>query len=124
MHTKPIVSAIVGGLLLGIHWTAISVLVASETFRLSGLVVWFTIMIAIRWGSNQIYWISNLELVENGFSSNPLLLADWIRRLDASTSWNRYVVEAFVQLALTLLAFAWLAWLGFRVGNQAPRNRP
>lgn len=122
MHTKPIVSAIVGGLVLGIHWSAISVLVASKTFRLSGLVVWFTIMIAIRWGSNQIYWISNLELVENGFSSNPLLLADWIRRLDASTAWNQVAAEACIQLLLTLLAFAWLAWFGFRVGFKAPPN--
>jgi hypothetical protein len=124
MHTKPIVSAIVGGLLLGIHWTAISVLVASKTFRLSGLVVWFTIMIAIRWGANQIYWISNLELVENDFSSNPRLLADWIRRLDASTAWNQVAAEACVQLLLTLLAFAWLAWFGFRVGFKAPSNPP
>lgn len=124
MHTKPIVSAIVGGLLLGVHWTVISVLVDRNTFRLAGLVVWLAIMIAIRWGSNQIYFRSNAELFEIALSPNPILLADLVRRLDASTSWNQYVVEAVVQLALTLLAFAWLAWLGFRVGNQAPPNRP
>ena len=129
MHTKPIVSAIVGGLLLGVHWTVISVLVERKTFRLAGLriaglVVWFAIMIAIRWGSNQIYFMTNAELFENALSANPILLADLVRRLDASTSWNQYVVEAFVQLALTLLAFAWLAWLGFRVGIQAPPKSP
>jgi len=124
MHTKPIVSAIVGGLLLGVHWTVISALVDRKTFRLAGLVVWLAIMIAIRWGSNQIYFMSNAELFENALSPNPILLADLVRRLDASTSWNQYVVEAFVQLTLTLLAFAWLAWLGFRVGTKAPPNRP
>jgi hypothetical protein len=134
MNTKPIVSAIVGGLLLGVHWTVISVLVERKTLRIAGLriaslriaglVVWFAIMIAIRWGSNQIYFMSNAELFENALSSNPILLSDLVRRLDASTSWNQYAVEAFVQLALTLLAFAWLAWLGFRVGTKAPPNRP
>ena len=124
MPTKPIVSAIVGGLLLGVHWTVISALVDRKTFRLAGLVVWLAIMIAIRWGSNQIYFMSNAELFENALSPNPILLADLVRRLDASTSWNQYVVEALVQLALTLLAFAWLAWLGFRVGTKAPPNRP
>jgi hypothetical protein len=68
--------------------------------------------------------MSNAELFENALSPNPILLADLVRRLDASTSWNQYVVEALVQLALTLLAFAWLAWLGFRVGTKAPPNRP
>ena len=124
MHAKPIVSAIVGGLLLGVHWTVISVIVERNTFRLAGLVVWLAIMIAIRWGSNQIYFMSNAELFENALSPNPILLADLVRRLDASTSWYQYVVEAFVQLALTLLAFAWLAWLGFRVGIKAPTKSP
>jgi hypothetical protein len=123
MHTKPIVSAIVGGLLLGVHWTVISVLVERKTLRLAGLVAWLAIMIAIRWGSNQIYFMSNAELFENALS-NPILLADLVRRLDASTSSIQYAVEAFVQLALTLLAFAWLAWLGFRVGIQAPTKSP
>lgn len=124
MHTKPIVSAIVGGLLLGVHWTVISILVDRKTIRLAGLVVWLAIMIAIRWGSNQIYFMSNAELFENALSPNPILLADLVRGLDASTSSIQYAVEALVQLALTLLAFAWLAWLGFRVGIQAPPNRP
>ena len=124
MHTKPIVAAIVGGLLLGVHWTVISLLVERKTIRLAGLVAWLAIMIAIRWGSNQIYFMSNAELFENALSPNPILLADLVRRLDASTSSIQYAVEACVQLALTLLAFAWLAWLGFRVGIQAPPNRP
>lgn len=123
MHTKPIVSAIVGGLLLGVHWTVVSLLVDRKTLRLAGLVVWFAIMIAIRWSSNQIYFMSNAELSENALSPNPILLADLVRRLDASTSSIQYAVEAFVQLVLTLLAFAWLAWLGFRVGIQTPTNR-
>jgi hypothetical protein len=124
MHTKSIVSAIVGGLLLGVHWSVISVLVDRNTFRLAGLAVWFAIMIGIRWGSNQIYFMSNAELFEVALPPNPILLADLVRRLDASTSSIQYAVEAFVQLVLTLLAFAWLAWLGFRVGTKAPPNRP
>ncbi len=115
-YSKPTVSAVVGGLTLALHWTAIASIIKCRGFRFVGLVVWYLCMIAIRWGSNQIYWTSSDALIDLNSSPTPILLANLIRQISNPPTWTQYSVEALVQLGLTLTAYAWLGWIDFRIG--------
>ena len=118
-QSKPIISALIGGILLGVHWTAVATILISNRLRSVGLLVWFPVLMVLRWGSNQIYWadpIMQFDSSQTAAALSPILVADFFRQVSNQPSWAQYGVEALSQLGLTLIAFVWLAWFGFRIG--------
>ena len=118
-QSKPFVSALIGGLLLGVHWFVVASILKSKRLRWMGLLGWFPVMVFLRWGANQIYWIDPLRELNSSQATtelSPISIADLIRQMNNQPSWPQYGVEAFYQMGLTLLAIAWLGWFGFRIG--------
>jgi hypothetical protein len=112
MQSKPVVSGILGGCLLGCHWTAVA-LCSQAWFgwlKLVGLAGWIAFATALRWSFQRIYWMSESEILQQwlarpttpiGQSSDPY-------------TWMQAALEAVIQIGLIGLSFGWLQRLGFR----------
>jgi len=124
VRLKPTVSAIVGGLLVPVHWFVTVGILKLRSFRLAGLILWLPCAMFLRWFSNAIYFD-----VPFGFSGSDALDSGAAIELNGLKyfsypppappypvlGWSVDAVEASAQMALTLFTLLWFRQLGFRV---------
>jgi len=129
VQLKPVISAIIGGLLVSLHWLTTILILKSRSFRLAGLILMFPCLIFLRWFPNTLYWDAPLSFPGSDALDSGVLELDGRRYasyvLDfstpypaltqASAGWAVYAVEAMVQLALILTSIQWFRLIGFRV---------
>ena len=130
VQLKPVISAIIGGSLVSLHWLTTILILKSRSFRLAGLILMFPCLMFLRWFPNALYWDAPLSFPgTDALDSGAMLELDGRRYasyvLDFSTpypalaqssvGWNVYAVEAIVQLALILISIQWFRLIGFRV---------
>lgn len=152
IELKPIISALIGGLLLPFQWLITWAILRANSYRLAALIVWIPCLMFVRWGTGQFYWETSTGVAILGTDALESKLADEISsELDGVTGmeianrnqsirykpypvppalprqlpWSVYGMEAIVQQSLLFLAFLWLQFYGFWVGRWAQdlRNR-
>ena len=138
LQTKPIISAILGGALVPIHWLVIFAILKSQSFRLAGLILLIPCLMFLRWFIGAIYWDSPLafpgsdtldfgavlELDTRRYASYELAFSQpYPAPVQLSVGWSVYAVEAVAQLSFILLAIQWFRLVGYRVTYWRPISK-
>jgi hypothetical protein len=122
-------SAVVGGLLLPLYWFAIASILRWKSFRLAGLILCLPILAWVRWGSGQLYWPLYIPVYGTDAMQSELELSLPNTPLETTSPLDygpgqsgNVLLDACVQLTLTLLALACLHRAGYRCGPTQIRR--
>ena len=125
IHLKPFFSAVVGGLLVPLHWFAMVSILKLKSFRTAGLILWLPVAVLLRWFSNAIYWDTPIAFpgsdaldagsVWNSDAPDFLSYPPYPASIRPIPNWSVYATEAIAQVAFSLLALLWFRRMGFCV---------
>jgi hypothetical protein len=133
--SMPWANGLIGGLLLPIHWMFIAwVLGFAKSNRSMWtltigpmLIGWVFVAAGLRLLTTKLYFAHRMIFAD--YESSNGILDDWIKwtlggpvsflvqQAPYSPAFSHQVVQAAIQLALTMMSIIWLQWIGYRLGR-------
>ncbi|MBU6174163.1 MAG: hypothetical protein KGQ60_10180 [Planctomycetes bacterium] len=125
-------TAVLGGLLLPIHWTVMFLLRYLRSYRLAAAILWIPILASLRWGIQAslavpVATFPGTDALQSDLPERESLLwifQDFQRFGESPKNTVRHFLDAATQIALSLMAIRCFTLAGYRCVIDRLENRP